>query len=160
MVADSTEPASVEAMVAATRVLLHAAGPYAEHGEACFCACIEHGTDYVDIGGETFFLRRMIRTHHAAARQRGPSDAAMEQMDYRLDVFAASEAGDRVSGRLTGRGHPGYRSTATMAAEAALALALDREHLPPCAGIVTPAAGLGLFVRERLKTAGIELTME
>ena len=81
-------------------------------------------------------------------------------MDYRLDVFARSEKDHLVRGCLTGQGHPGYRSTGTMAAEAALALALDRERLPDFTGIVTPATGLGLAVRDRLKTAGIELSME
>ena len=84
----------------------------------------------------------------------------MESLDYRLDVFARSENQDHVRGSLTGKGHPGYRSTATMAAESALALALDRDKLTEFSGILTPAAGLGLGVRDRLKTAGIELAMD
>ncbi|MDJ0852495.1 MAG: saccharopine dehydrogenase NADP-binding domain-containing protein [Myxococcota bacterium] len=361
LIADSEDHASVEAMIRETRVLLHAAGPYAVHGEAFFHACIEAGTDYLDIGGETFFLQRMIERHHARAakagvrlipvagyealpfdlatllavrtlRERhdaacqevkvvvsfetqgagaddglsggsvgtmknilamddegvyddpacllppsartaelrrrnavsyqprldpdvdavtgplfpapylnvpvvlrsaflygeagepygpafryreatslgsvvsqrplqwigasllgasyfglstlfrkelrfarravkgaldlvgpapgqGPSDAALDGMDYWLDVFALSERDDLVHGRLFGRGHPGYKSTATMAAEAALALTLDRDRLPAFDGIVTPATGLGLAVRDRLKTAGLEMAM-
>jgi short subunit dehydrogenase-like uncharacterized protein len=84
----------------------------------------------------------------------------MESIDYRLDVFALSDNEDLVRGSLTGKGNPGYRSTATMAAEAALALALERDKLTPSSGILTPAAGLGLGVRKRLKTAGVELAME
>ncbi len=363
VIADSEDAASTRDMVRSTRVLLHAAGPYAVHGEACFRACIEHATDYLDIGGETYFLQRMIRTHHAAAERRGvklvpvagyealpfdlatllavralrqrfdapcaevkavvtfqshgplsanaglsggsvgtiknvlafddvgalndpacllpadvpadairrrnaidyrphfdpdvdavtgplfpapflnvpvvvrsahlyegagepygpafryreatslrsvtewrglqwlgasalganyfglsallrfgprparravnrvldlvapapgqgPSDASMESIDYRIDLFARSEKEDQVRGSVTGKGHPGYRSTATMAAESALALALDRDRLTPFSGILTPAAGLGLGVRDRLKTAGIELSID
>ncbi len=362
VIADSEDRASVGSMIRDTRVLLNAAGPYATHGEIFFRACIDATTDYLDIGGETFFLKRMIESHHAraeragvrlipvagyealpfdlatllavrtlrerhdaacqevkivvsfetagikaddglsggsvgtmknilamdddgvyddpacllpaAARTRdirrrnavsyrprldphvdavtgplfpapflnvpvvlrsaylygeagepygpafryreatslgsvvsqqplqwigasllgasyfglstlfrrelrfarrtvksaldllgpapgqGPSDASMDGMDYRLDVFALSEREDLVEGRLLGKGHPGYKSTATMAAEAALALALDRDRLPEFDGIVTPATGLGLAIRDRLKTAGIELAME
>ena len=47
-----------------------------------------------------------------------------------------------------------------MSAEAALALALDREKLTEFGGIVTPAVGLGLGVRDRLETAGIEMSIE
>ncbi len=362
VIADSGERASVEAMIRQARVLLHAAGPYAVHGEDFFRACIEAGTDYVDIGGETFFLQRMIESYHARAERagvrlipvagyealpfdlatllavrtlrerydascrevkillsvetqklgaddglsggsvgtmkniltldeegvyddpacllprsartreirrrnavsyrprfdpdvdavtgplfpapylnvpvvlrsahlygaagepygsafryreatslgclvsrrplqwlgasilgasyfgmstlfrkelrfvrrsvksaldlvgpapgQGPSDESLDGMDYRLDVLALSERDDLVRGRLFGRGHPGYKSTATMAAEASLALALDRDRLPPFDGIVTPATGLGLGIRDRLKTAGVEMAME
>ena len=90
----------------------------------------------------------------------GPSDAAMDALDYRLDLVARSEKDDIVRARVHGRGHPGYRSTATMAAEAALALALDRDRLPSFAGILTPATGLGLAIRERLKTAGLEMAVD
>jgi short subunit dehydrogenase-like uncharacterized protein len=47
-----------------------------------------------------------------------------------------------------------------MTAEAGLALALDRDRLPGFDGTVTPATGLGLAIRDRLKTAGIELEIE
>jgi short subunit dehydrogenase-like uncharacterized protein len=363
LIADSSDPDSIEAMIRNTRVLLHAAGPYAVHGETFFRACIESGTDYVDIGGETFFLQRMIDGYHAQAERvgvklipvagyealpfdlaallavrtlrerydsdcrevkivatfetrggfssddglsggsvgtiknilalddvgvfndpacllpesartedvrrrnaitlrprfdsdvnavtgplvpapflnvpvvlrsaylyseagepygpafryreatslrsitswrplqwlgasalgatyfglsglfrrelrfvrpavksaldlvgpapgQGPSDASLDGTDYRLDIFALSESDEIVRGTLHGRGHPGYKSTATMAAEAGLALALDRDRLPAFTGIVTPATGLGLAIRARLKTAGIEMAVD
>ncbi len=364
VLAESGDALAVEPMVARTRVLLNAAGPYAVHGETFFRACVEHGTDYVDIGGETFFIRRMLRRYHAEAARRGvklipvcgyealpfdlatllavrrirerfdsgcaemkvivtfartghasrasdllsggsvgtvknllelddsdcfvdpaclnpetpdrdairarhaydfrprfdadvhawvaplfpapflnvpvvlrsaalhaesgepygegfryvegtntsaftqrgpfqwaaasalggsyagmatlfrhdlriarrgfkgvldavaptpgqgPSDAAMEAGSWRLDCFARSERGDRLSGAVHGQGHPGYRTTGTMAAEAALALVLDRERLAPFTGLVTPATGLGLALCDPLKRAGMEFTVE
>ncbi|MDJ0751431.1 MAG: saccharopine dehydrogenase NADP-binding domain-containing protein [Woeseiaceae bacterium] len=61
----------VEAMIRNTNVLIHLAGPYAEHGEYIIAKCIEHKTDYVDIGGETFFIREMILKYHELAREQG-----------------------------------------------------------------------------------------
>ena len=60
VVADCEDPASIDAMIRDTEAIVHLAGPYAKHGEPFFSQCVEHGTDYVDIGGETFFLREMI----------------------------------------------------------------------------------------------------
>ena len=65
-----------------------------------------------------------------------------------------------VRGSVTGRGRPGYEPKATMAAESALSLALDRAGLTPFSGILTPAAGLGFGVCERLETAPIELAID
>lgn len=71
VVADSTDPASIAAMVAQTRVLMTTAGPYALYGEPVIAACVEQGVDYADITGESTFIRRMIDRYHAEAAQRG-----------------------------------------------------------------------------------------
>ena len=71
VVADSTDPDSISAMVAQTRVLMTTAGPYALYGEPVIAACVEQGVDYADITGESTFIRRMIDCHHAEAAQRG-----------------------------------------------------------------------------------------
>ncbi|MDJ0761239.1 MAG: saccharopine dehydrogenase NADP-binding domain-containing protein [Woeseiaceae bacterium] len=70
-IADLGNPDQVEAMIRNTKVLIHLAGPYAEHGEFIIAKCIEHKTDYVDIGGETFFIREMILKYHERAREQG-----------------------------------------------------------------------------------------
>ncbi len=67
---DLEDTASVDRMIRDTDVLVHLAGPYATHGEPVFAACIEHGTHYVDIGGETFFLQQMIERYHEEAKDR------------------------------------------------------------------------------------------
>jgi short subunit dehydrogenase-like uncharacterized protein len=67
VVADSDDQASVDAMVADTRVLCTTAGPYRWYGSGLVAACAAHGTDYVDLAGETPWMRDMIEAHHAAA---------------------------------------------------------------------------------------------
>ena len=58
-------------MVAGARVVLSTAGPYARYGDAVVDACVAHHTDYVDITGETAWVRRVIDRHHARAAAEG-----------------------------------------------------------------------------------------
>lgn len=51
--------------------------------------------------------------------------------------------GRYVSGRVSAQGDPGYKVTAMMLAEAAVALATNPEGLPDTSGVLTPATGLG-----------------
>lgn len=90
----------------------------------------------------------------------GPSEAALESVDYKLQLFGKTSTGRPVHGTLTADGHPGYLSTAWIAAEAGLALALDRENLPQTSGVLTPATGLGLEVTARLRRAGVLFWIE
>jgi len=69
--ADSTKPDTVSEMIAATRVVLTTAGPFARYGDPVVDACVEHGTDYVDITGETPWVRDVIDRHHETAAERG-----------------------------------------------------------------------------------------
>ncbi len=48
-----------------------AAGPFALYGSELLAACVRHGTHYVDITGETPWVKRMIDQHHDAARRKG-----------------------------------------------------------------------------------------
>ncbi|MBW3576032.1 MAG: enoyl-ACP reductase, partial [Actinobacteria bacterium] len=48
----------------------------------------------------------------------------------------------------------GYAATAVMLGEAALCLALDEDRLPPRAGVLTPATGIGTPLVDRLRAAG------
>jgi short subunit dehydrogenase-like uncharacterized protein len=102
------------------------------------------------------FLRQALEWLGPASGQ-GPSPRALERMGYRLDVIATASDGKRVRGTVIGDGHPGYRSTAALVAEAAVALARDRQTLTPVNGIVTPASGLGLGVLPRLERAGLRM---
>ncbi len=70
-VADSGDPASLDALAAQTRVLLTTAGPYAKYGDAVVDACVAHGTHYCDITGEPPWVRRLIDRHHERAAADG-----------------------------------------------------------------------------------------
>ena len=54
-------------------------------------------------------------------------------------------------------GDPGYKATAVMFGESALALALDGERLPDRAGVLTPATGIGSVLPGRLRAAGFTI---
>lgn len=67
IVADSTDPASVDAMVRQARVVCTTAGPFARYGTPVVEACVAHGVDYVDITGETPWVADLIAQFHEAA---------------------------------------------------------------------------------------------
>ena len=71
LVVDTLDPDAVQAMAAATRVVLTTVGPYARFGDLVVDACVQHRTDCVDITGETPWVRRVIERHHAQARADG-----------------------------------------------------------------------------------------
>lgn len=67
--ADSHDQASLKSMAAHTQVVLTTVGPYSEYGAKLVASCVEERTDYVDLCGETPFIRRMIDAHHEQAQQ-------------------------------------------------------------------------------------------
>jgi short subunit dehydrogenase-like uncharacterized protein len=71
IVADSGDQASIDAMVARTRVIATTAGPFALYGTPVVDACVRLGTHYCDITGETPWIRAMIDAHHARAAADG-----------------------------------------------------------------------------------------
>jgi short subunit dehydrogenase-like uncharacterized protein len=71
LIADGKDRAAIRALVRQTRVVLTTAGPFALYGEELVRACAEEGVDYVDITGETPFVRRMIDECHEIAVSTG-----------------------------------------------------------------------------------------
>ncbi len=71
VVGDARDPESLAKMVTQTRVVLTTVGPYALYGKELVAACVEHGTDYCDLTGETPFVREMIDAHHDQAKITG-----------------------------------------------------------------------------------------
>lgn len=71
VLADAGDAAALDRLAARTRVVLSAAGPFARHGSELVAACVRHGTHYVDITGETPWVRDMIERHHEATARQG-----------------------------------------------------------------------------------------
>ena len=71
IVADAHDAAALDALAAGTRVVLSSAGPYALYGSELVAACVRRRTHYVDITGETPWVRKMIDRHHDAAARDG-----------------------------------------------------------------------------------------
>ena len=87
---------------------------------------------------------------------RGPREATLDMLGYRLDAAALSTSGLRASARLDAHGNAGYRSTPNILAEAGIALAGG----VGAAGVVTPASALGAGFLNRLDRAGIGYSID
>ncbi len=70
-VADSADQPAIDAIVSRTRVLLTTAGPFALYGNCIVDACVRHRTHYVDITGETVWVRELIDRYHNQAASDG-----------------------------------------------------------------------------------------
>lgn len=68
IVADVEDPGSLAAMTAQARVVITTVGPYIHFGEPLVKACVEQGTDYVDLTGEPEFVDNMIHRYGEKAR--------------------------------------------------------------------------------------------
>lgn len=71
VVADAQDAAALDALARDATVVLSTAGPFALYGSELVAACVKHGTHYVDITGETPWVRQLIDRHHAAAAKSG-----------------------------------------------------------------------------------------
>ncbi len=71
VVAEAHDAQAMDALAANTRVVLSTAGPFALYGSALVAACVRHGTHYVDITGETPWVRGLIDQHHEHAQHTG-----------------------------------------------------------------------------------------
>ncbi|MEM9256064.1 MAG: saccharopine dehydrogenase NADP-binding domain-containing protein [Pseudomonadota bacterium] len=113
IIADSTDGASLEAMVERASVICTTVGPYAKYGTPLVAACVKAGTHYCDLTGEVQWMARLIPEFESAARDSGarivhtcgfdsvPFDmgvwAVQQLMHERHGVFAR-----RVKGRVGG----------------------------------------------------------
>jgi short subunit dehydrogenase-like uncharacterized protein len=84
----------------------------------------------------------------------GPDEKARDRGFFKIDTHALTSTGEHLVCRMAAPGDPGYKATAVMLGEAALALALDGERLPNAAGVLTPATAMGDVLVERLRAAG------
>ena len=71
IVANSNDAAALLRLAHQTHVVLSSAGPYAIFGTPLVDACVVAQTHYVDITGETPWVRQLIDKHHDQARKDG-----------------------------------------------------------------------------------------
>jgi short subunit dehydrogenase-like uncharacterized protein len=84
----------------------------------------------------------------------GPSETVREKGFFRIDIHTRTSSGARLVCEIRAPGDPGYKATAVMLGESALALALDEDKLPAATGVLTPATALGHVLVARLRAAG------
>lgn len=71
LVVDSGNAASLQTLMARTRLVLTTVGPYQLYGSELVKACAAAGVDYVDLCGEPAWMRKMIDAHESTAKARG-----------------------------------------------------------------------------------------
>lgn len=71
VVADASDPTTLDAMAARATVILTTVGPYQLYGSELVAACVRAGTAYADLCGEPGWMREMIDEHEAAAKASG-----------------------------------------------------------------------------------------
>jgi short subunit dehydrogenase-like uncharacterized protein len=106
ILADVSDPTSLDAMASRSRLVLNAVGPYSKYGLPVVEACATAGTDYADLTGEVPFVRRSIERCHARAIETGarivhscgfdsiPSDLTVYALHKRVREDAAGELAD------------------------------------------------------------------
>jgi short subunit dehydrogenase-like uncharacterized protein len=71
VVAEAHDAAAMDALARSAKVVLSTAGPFALYGSELVAACVRNGTHYVDITGETPWVKGLIDQHHVAAQRKG-----------------------------------------------------------------------------------------
>ena len=71
VVANASDPASLDAMTASATVIVTTVGPYQLYGNELVTSCVKNGTHYADLCGEPAWMRQKIDEHHAAAKASG-----------------------------------------------------------------------------------------
>ncbi len=71
IVADAFDVDALNKMCGDTEVVLSTAGPYHKYGSDLLEACIKNNCHYVDITGESFWIKDMIEKHHLDAAKKG-----------------------------------------------------------------------------------------
>lgn len=110
IVADSDDDASLKALAARTKTVITTVGPYQLYGEPLVAACVEEGTDYVDLCGEPPWMVDIIDRYDAAAKKSGARIVLSCGFDsipfdmgvYHLQQHAIKETGSPVT-RVKGR---------------------------------------------------------
>ncbi|KAF0968585.1 MULTISPECIES: saccharopine dehydrogenase family protein [Gordonia] len=87
----------------------------------------------------------------------GPSEKSRNSGYFVVETFTRTTTGRRYRSQMRAQGDPGYKATAVMLAESALALALDRDRLPSRTGVLTTAAAMGDALIDRLRDAGFTI---
>lgn len=94
-VADAMDADDMRRLADAARVVVSTVGPYALYGSDLVAACAQAGTDYLDLAGETHWVRRMIDQHQGTAEASGarlvPS-SGFDSIPSDLGVFVLQRA--------------------------------------------------------------------
>ena len=89
----------------------------------------------------------------------GPSKEIRDNGFFKLDIIGSMDNIKKIRFTVTGEGDPGYSATAKMITESALSILLDEDRIPKVSGVLTPAAGIGVVLAERLNDKGFNFSI-
>ena len=105
IVADASDDTALGLMTRRTRAVIAAAGPYTLYGSGLLAACVNSGTDYVDITGELNWISSML-AHDAAAKASGARIlfcCGFNSIPFDLGVYFTQQAAQRKFGAPASR---------------------------------------------------------
>jgi short subunit dehydrogenase-like uncharacterized protein len=112
------------------------------------------------VAGLSFGPTRKVLDRVLPEPGQGPNEKARTNGFFRIELHGRTASGARHVATVAAQGDPGYQATALMLGESALCLALDEPALPARAGVLTPATAMGMALVDRLRAAGMTLTVE
>src|ERR1700754_160488 len=104
--ADASDPASLQAMIDQTRLVITTVGPYQLYGSELVAACAATGTDYIDLCGEPLWMRQMIDAHEATAKSSGARivfSCGFDSLPFELGVFFCEATAKKILGAPVSR---------------------------------------------------------
>lgn len=106
VVADASDPASLKAMAERTRAVITTVGPYQLYGEALVKACVETGTDYVDLSGEPAWMHDIIGAYTDKAKASGARivhSCGFDSVPFDLGVYFLQQHVKETTGKPLSR---------------------------------------------------------
>jgi short subunit dehydrogenase-like uncharacterized protein len=94
LTADAEDRDSLKTLVCQASVIISTVGPYSKHADHLISACIESGTDYLDLSEEPYFDRLIIDKYHDRAEEAGVfiiSGCGMASAPFDLGAFLIAE---------------------------------------------------------------------
>ncbi len=147
--ADADDQASLRDMVRRAKAVVTTVGPYQLYGSELVAACVEAGTDYLDLSGEPNWMRRMIDAHETRAKASGARilfSCGFDSIPSELGVWFCQEIArkglgapvPRVKGRV--RAFQGAPSGGSLASGKAMMEAMQKD--PSLMAVMTSPFGL------------------
>jgi len=102
LIGDSHDAASLDSLVARTKVVCSTVGPYAKYGSEIVAACVRSGTQYCDLAAEAHWIRKMIDAHQAEAEKTGARivhACGMDSIPSDIGVFFLQRAAKELHGK-------------------------------------------------------------
>ena len=94
LIADGDDEEALNSITKRTKVVISTAGPFHRYSSKLVASCVKNSTHYVDITGETFWIKEMIDKHHSEAVLKGvriiPS-CGYDSLPSDLGVFFAAK---------------------------------------------------------------------